>query len=117
MHPTLRFHKMKLAFYKEDATVGEVVECMIQDREETLVEFENDNFVACLPNYEDWSFVRIKLDERSTAFFLKNVQKIDPLSQLLVLRSFFEMVKDAEMKGTDFVDVLVQQFLNKRTLD
>ncbi len=45
-----------------------------------MVEFENEDFVACLPNYEDWSFVRIKLDEQSTEFFLKNVKKLDGLS-------------------------------------
>jgi len=44
------------------------------------VEFENEEFVACLPNYEDWAFVRIKFS------------KLNELSRLLVLRSFYELV-------------------------
>lgn len=48
---------------------------------------------------------------------MNNVQKLDGLSQLLVVRSFYEMVKDADMKGTDFINLIVNQFLNKETLE
>lgn len=61
-----------------------------------------------MPNYEDWSFIRVILDEKSLNFFRKNLHKIkDTLSKFLILRSLYDMVKDAKLRATDFIDSMI----------
>lgn len=61
-------------------------------------------------NYEDWSFVMIKLDESSLNFFLQNMNKIeDPLSFLLIVRSIYDMIKSGDLLAPEFILKAVEQ--------
>ena len=105
-HPTLRQHKIDLAFYTENGEVGLLKTIMVEAKEETVFEIENKGLKAVLPNANDWGFMSIILDETSQNFFLKHLPKLEELSQLLIIRSLFNDVKQAKVKGDEFVKTL-----------
>lgn len=105
-HPTLRTHRIKVAFYKEDGTVGEVLTVDVLDAEITKIPFENKDYKAVLLNYEDWGFVKIEIDDVSLNFFKSNLLKIESwMSKLLIFRSLYEMIRDAKLKATIFLEM------------
>ena len=110
-HPTLRYHKIKVAFYDSDANISESQEIIIENKEYTEVEFVNNSYKAILLNYEDWDFVKISLDSHSLKFFKDNLGKLDELSQLLIVNSLYEMVKDAKIKSSDFIEIICHEYL------
>lgn len=64
--------------------------------------------VAILPNYDDYDFVNITLDELSKEFFKANLSKMaDPLNQNVVIKSFFDMVKSNLTRSEEFLDLIV----------
>ena len=103
-HPTLRFHRINLGFFNEDGKLAEEKEIILEDREVTEVEIGENSFAAILPNYRDYSFIKIVLDEVSSAFFKSHFQHLEePLSKGLVIRSLYDGVRDATFKATDFI--------------
>lgn len=110
-YPLLRYHKMKVAFFDKTGNIVETQEIMLNNKKNTTIEFENKNFVAVLPNYEDWTFIKIYLDKYSIDFFLNNFEKITcSQSKLLIVRSFYEMVRDAKLRGDVFLRFLFDKF-------
>jgi aminopeptidase N len=106
-HPTLRYHKLDLAFYDENGKLALVKSVELLPQAKTEVEIENKNFKAVLPNANDWTFCSIVLDPVSRDFFTKNLNKLDELSNLLIVRSLFNDVKQAKIKADVFIDILV----------
>lgn len=107
-HPTLRYHKMRVAFFDKDAKVVSSKDLILENQEETTLEIDNQHFTAILPNYEDWSFIKVIFDPTSLEFFQNNFSRIEnPLTKLLVLRAFYDMVKDAKTRGTDLINTLL----------
>jgi aminopeptidase N len=106
VHPTLRFHRINVAFFRADGTLGEEKEIILEDQAVTQVEFDAKDYVAVLPNYRDFAFIKIVLDEASASFFKSNFNKLtDPLTKGLILRSFYDGVRDATVKTTDFLSL------------
>jgi len=111
-HPTLRYHKIKVAFFDEHTKIVDTKEVLVNNTAQTVVDFDNKNYKAVLLNYEDWDFVKVTLDEVSLKFFLQNIGKIEcGLSQLLIVRSMHDMVREAKLKGTEFISNIVGQYL------
>jgi hypothetical protein len=107
-HPTLRFHRIDVAFYDADGNVAITKEVKLNDTEVTEIEVEGlgDNIVAVLPNYNDYSFIKVIFDPVSLAWFENNLTKIsEPLSTGLVLRSLYDGVRDARYKASQFITV------------
>ena len=111
-HPTLRYHKIEIALIDSDGKTADTKTVLLDNKPETNLEIDNKGYKAILPNHNDWSFLKIILDPHSLQFITENLMKIDnPLSQLLIIRSFYEMVKDAKMKGTSFVSTILNGYL------
>ncbi len=54
-------------------------------------------------NYDDWDFVKVRFDEQSLNYFRAQFDKIDSsLTQLLILKTFSEMVEDGDYMATEF---------------
>lgn len=109
-HATLRYHKIKVAFVKEDATIGEVKDVIILDKDRTEVKFTNADYKAIILNYQDWGFVKVELDNASRDFFLKKLVKVhesEAVAKLLVIRSLTDMVRDAKIKGTEYAESML----------
>lgn len=118
-HSTLRRHKLDLAFFKEDGTIGLIKTVSLLDQEQTEVEVDNQDYRAVLPNANDWTFICIELDPHSRDFFIDNLRQLDELSMLLVVRSLFADVKRARIKGDVFIDLIrpnLQHQLDNPTL-
>lgn len=116
--PTLRYHKLKIAFFDAEAKVAEEKDIIIENKEETTIEFENKNYKAVLLNHGDWAFVKVELDEHSRAFFNENLAKISSdqvLAQLLIIRSLNDGVRDGIIKGDVFVDTILKGYLQSAT--
>ena len=107
-HPTLRFHKLNFAALDENCNIVHTQEFILEDKEETTVEFENKNYKAIIPNYGDWGYIKIILDQNSLKFLEQNLSKIKcNLTLLLTVRSLYDMVSDARYRGTEFIDTLI----------
>lgn len=116
-HGTLRYHRMNIGFFKADGTLGEEKEIILEDGPITEVEFDSKDYVAVLPNYRDYTFIKIILDEVSADFFKANFNKIsDPLTKGLVLRSLYEGVKDANFKTTDYLNLCFSIIENEQSI-
>ncbi|WUR12612.1 aminopeptidase N [[Empedobacter] haloabium] len=56
------------------------------------------------PNYQDWGFVKVKLDERSFATARGNVSKVaDPLLRAMLWQSMWEGVRDGALPLNEFL--------------
>ena len=107
--PTLRYHKLKLAAFDKNCKIIHTEEIFINNKKKTFMNFENKNYKAIITNYEDWGYIKMILDKKSLEFFKKNIKKINSnLTLLLILKSLFDMVRDAKYKGTEFLDFLFQ---------
>ena len=107
----LRTHKIQLGFLNEACEVCHVQEVVVEPKEETLCDFENKNYKAVIVNYGDWDFAQIQFDEHSLAFFKENLTKIKcSLSLNLIIRGLFCMVKDAQVKACEILDLLLNLF-------
>lgn len=123
-HPTLRFHRIDVAFYTADGKIAFKKEVILNEAEVTEVTAEElgDNIVAVLPNYNDYSFIKVILDSASQTFFEHNLVKItyDPLSVGLVLRAMYDGVRDARLKASKFISVassLIAQTNDNQIID
>lgn len=109
-HPTLRFHRIDIAFYNAEGKVVKVEEVILDDKAETKVTVESgidDSIVAVLPNYNDFSFIKVVLDQKSQTFFEKNINKLaEPLAKGLVVRALYDGVRDANYKASSFINVV-----------
>jgi len=106
--PTLRYHRIDLAFFNAKGEVVSVNNAIMNDKAETIIECEvGSDIVAVLPNHNDLSFIKVILDEVSLAWFSNNLHLVtDPLAKGLVLRSMYDGVRDARVKATLFIDTV-----------
>ena len=113
-HPTLRLHKIKVAFFTSDFQI-DVVDVLILPQAETIAEYDGSKgYKAALLNFEDHTFAKNIIDPVSLDFFIKNINSIgDILSRTLIWRSFFEMIKDAKMTSHKFVEVITESLANE----
>jgi aminopeptidase N len=115
---TLRYSKVRVAFFNK---IGESLailpaDVIIKDQAENKFVFTNRSFNAILLNYGDWAFNRVVIDDKSREFLLNNISglaKNESLTLLVILKSLNDSVKDAKLKGTDFVKGLIPAFLDK----
>ena len=110
-YPTLREQRTILAFYQLDG------ERLVLAREMPL-EFAGASTpvpgvegMACpdfiYPNYGDYAFMKVALDERSIATLRDHIMTLeDPLQRNMAWYDLFMMVRDARLPLTDFLDIL-----------
>ena len=68
-------------------------------------------------NYEDWDFVKVRFDLKSCDYFKDHFCQIESsLTQLLILKTFSEMVEDGEYMATDFFLFVLNSGLIKKYL-
>lgn len=105
-YPTLRPHKIKIAFFKEDCTY-DVIEAFIKPEKVTEIRFNASNkYKAVLLNFDDHTFAKVVIDSKSLNFFSSNMVKIsDTLTRTLCWRSFFDMVKDGIIPSTRYIEI------------
>ncbi|CAN5571845.1 aminopeptidase N [soil metagenome] len=112
-YPTLRRHRIAIGLY--DRTEGGLVR---RERVETdvmgahtevpeLVGHRQPDLV--LLNDADLTYAKIRLDERSLATVVSRIDSIDDsLARALCWGAAWDMTRDAEMRATDFVDLVLR---------
>ena len=110
--PTLRYHKLKFAVLDENCEIVLIKDFILENQKETEIEIVNKNYKAIIPNYEDWGYIKVILDQHSINFLKKNLSKIkDSLTIVIIIKSFYDMVKDGLYKGTEFIDLILNSKL------
>jgi aminopeptidase N len=110
MHPILRHHAIKVAFFNEQGehTVKEII---VQKQGTTVFEFNDldlKQFKAVMLNFNDHDFVQVQLDNQSLQYFLHHLTEVkDNLSRILLYRILYNMVKEGNLHAGKLVDLLL----------
>ncbi|MBK7722913.1 MAG: aminopeptidase N [Austwickia sp.] len=117
-HPTLRPHRIGIGRYDVRAAPegGQVLartgylEVDVEGDRTPVPELTGlPHPDLLLVNDEDLAYTKIRLDERSLATALDHLCDLqDSLPRALVLGAAWDMTRDAEMPGRDFVDLVVR---------
>lgn len=108
--PTLRHHKMKIAFFDENAKAYDVKDIMLNNTSETTITYDGSKKPrAVILNYQDEAFIKVRLDEHSVAFFKSKLDSVpDELTRAMIWRSLFDMVRDGRLSAAKFVEIAVE---------
>lgn len=88
---------IQVAFYDENANIKEVLKIKLENKN-TLVPVKFNDYIACLPNYGDWSFLDVALDKKSLEFFSKNTKNLKSLlSKMLIAKCFYDQYISTEI--------------------
>lgn len=107
--PTLRWHKIKIGFFKEDGSV-DAVDALVENQEETVVTYNgHPGYKAVLLNFEDQTFVKVLLDETSLRFFEQHLHLVqDVLTRTLIYRAIFDTVRDGKLNAEEYIEILLK---------
>ena len=111
-HPTLRSHRIAIGLYERGATGLERRERIEIDVVGPLTEVPALVGQAqpdlLLLNDDDLTFAKIRLDQRSLATLTSSLSDLDDsLARALCWSAAWDMTRDAEMRGRDFVQLVV----------
>ena len=112
-YPTLRPHVMDIALVREDGGTISIrsVPARIDGATATIDEARGAPLPALVfPNHHDHDFAKVALDERSLDFVRGNLDRIDdPLLRQLIWQALWNMVRDQQLKSTDYLDLAGQK--------
>lgn len=114
--PTLRWHKLQIAFFNANASVVFAQTVFVSpDSAETVVTYDGSYKVrAILVNYNDNTFCENYLDTQSLQFFMGNVDKItDTYTRAQVWYNIAQMNKLAYLKLEDYISFLESKLLDE----
>jgi aminopeptidase N len=108
-YPTLRPHALEVALARNgtgNLTV-ESLEAWIDGPDTPIAEArgrEIPDFV--FPNYGDYAYAKVSLDEKSVEFIRQHLDKVDDaLLRQLLWMSLWEMVRDCELRSTEYLAI------------
>ena len=108
-YPTLRPHVMDIALVREETGAITIREVSARiDGATAIVEGARGMPLPALvfPNHHDHDFAKIALDTRSLAFVRERLDAIDdPLLRQLIWQTLWNMVRDQQLKSTDYLDL------------
>jgi aminopeptidase N len=104
-YPVLREQRVQLALMGKQMKVDKVLAVTYKGASTEVPELKG---AACpdlvYPNYQDWGFVKAKLDQRSFAAARKSLSKVeDPLLRTMLWQSLWDGVRDGELPLNDFL--------------
>jgi aminopeptidase N len=104
-YPVLREQRVQLALMGKQMKVDKVLAVTYKGGATEVPELKG---AACpdlvYPNYQDWGFVKAKLDQRSFAAARKSLSKVeDPLLRTMLWQSLWDGVRDGELPLNDFL--------------
>lgn len=109
-HPTLRPHALDVALVREvDGTlIVDSVPARIDAAEAQVAEAVGFPVPALVfPNDGDHAYAKIALDHVSLGFVRSQLERVgDPLLRQLIWMSLWEMVRDRQLRSTDFLAIV-----------
>jgi len=109
-HPTLRPHALELALAK-NGTGGPLrvdsISAWIDGPDTPIAEARGHEVPDLVfPNYGDHAYAKVSLDEASVDFIRTNLDKVeDALLRELLWMSLWEMVRDRELRSTEYLSI------------
>lgn len=71
---------------------------------------------AVLLNYDDLTFAKVVIDQKSILYFKNNLNKIeDVLFRSMVWKNFYDMVRGGMLKSTDYIEILVNNLFGEKS--
>ncbi len=117
--PTLREQRVQLALMQKQGKQLAIAKVLPVTYKGAVTEVPELKGAACpdlvYPNYQDWGFVKAKLDARSFATARQDVSKVeDKLLRTMLWHSMWDNVRDGALPLNEFLDtVLVNAPLEK----
>ncbi|HVL82321.1 MAG TPA: aminopeptidase N [Actinomycetota bacterium] len=110
-HPTLRSHRMAIGFYdltEEGLVRRKRIELDVTGERTEVPQAVGDEVPdLLLPNDDDLTYAKIRLDERSLRTLVSRLRELhDPVAKALCWTATWDMTRDAEMSARDFVDLV-----------
>ena len=112
-YPTLRPHRLDIALVRDEdgraviEAIGASIEAAGTDVPEAIGKAAPD---MVFPNHNDHGFVKVALDETSLAYVRDRLDHIDdPLLRQLIWQALWNMVRDQQLKSTDYLDLVAGQ--------
>ena len=111
--PTLRRHRLAIGLYEQGIDQLFRAQRTEVDISGALTEIHDLIGVPrpdlILPNDDDLTYAKIRLDERSLATLVDHIHQLDrPLSRALCWGAAWDMCRDAEMSASDFVTLALR---------
>jgi aminopeptidase N len=108
-YPVLREQRVQLALMGKQMKVDKVLAVTYKGAATDVPELKG---AACpdlvYPNYQDWGFVKAKLDQRSFASARKSLSKVeDPLLRSMLWQSLWDGVRDGELPLNDLLQTVL----------
>ncbi|MQA00097.1 MAG: aminopeptidase N [Dehalococcoidia bacterium] len=121
-YPTLRPHRTQIAVVHEEAGGGLRIESIgadIDGAEAEVPEAVGRPAPAFVfPNHDDHAFVKVALDDASLEFVRERLQDIDdPLLRQLTWQSLWNMVRDQQLRSTDYLELAGPKAATERDLE
>jgi len=110
--PTLREQRVQLALMQKKGKQLNVAKVVPVTYKGSVSEVAELKGAACpdlvYPNYQDWGFVKAKLDARSAATARKDVSKVeDKLLRTMLWHSMWDNVRDGDLPLNEFLDTVL----------
>ncbi len=108
-HPTLRSQRIQVSMFKvvkKKIKLGKVIPLTYTGKETRIKQAIGYRCPdAVFPNYQDWGFVKVELDERTFATLRKQINNFSSVNlRLMLWQSLWEGVRDAKFSAIDYVD-------------
>ncbi|MEE4191154.1 MAG: aminopeptidase N [Halieaceae bacterium] len=121
-YPTLREQRTVLALFKLDGerlVLQRQLPLLFGGARTPVPEAEG---AACpdfvYPNYGDYAYIKVALDERSLATISEHVMGLeDPLQRNMAWYDLYEMMRDARLDLTDYLDILGDHLASETDLN
>lgn len=106
-YPTLRPHRVEVALFSEQdgTTALEALPAEIDGAEAEVTAARGRRAPQLVfPNHNDLTFAKVALDDRSLAYLRAHLERIeDPLLRQLLWSSLWTMVRDRQLKSTEYL--------------
>ena len=109
-YPTIRPHRLDIGLVRDDSgrLQVDVVPTTIRDVEADVPEARGlPRPSLVFPNYGDHGYLKVALDSESLSFLRENMERIDDaLLRLQLWTSLWNMVRDQQLKSTDYLQLV-----------
>ena len=117
--PTLREQRVQLALMQKKGKQLKVARVLPVTYKGAATAVPELKGAACpdlvYPNYQDWGFVKAKLDARSFATARQDVSKVeDKLLRTMLWHSMWDNVRDGELPLNEFIDTVLANAPSER---
>ncbi|MEX2546487.1 MAG: aminopeptidase N [Chloroflexota bacterium] len=120
-HPTLRPHALELALAKDGTGKLKVdsIPAWIDGPDTPIAEARGREVPDLVfPNYGDHAYAKVSLDPASVDFVRRNLDRVDDeLLRELLWMSLWEMVRDRELRTTEYLDIGRSELPDEPDLD